>query len=259
METAVCRVPVASIRKEPGHVHEMVSQLLFGEAVQVLDRDGEWLQIRCLYDAYTGWCMRKQLHPVAEALALQQPVQLVGAWMQEVWHCGRPIRVPYGSVLPGLHNERMDWGTMQLTYSGTVLQQGSVPFCKTEILSVAAPFLNTAYLWGGRSAFGIDCSGLVQIIFRFLGIALPRDAADQSRCGQMVGFLQEARCGDLAFFDDADGKIVHVGLLLSNAEILHAAAQVRIDGIDHYGILHSETGERTHRLRLICRYASLAD
>lgn len=260
METAFCRVPVASIRKEPRHEQELVSQLLFGEAVELLDREGEWLLVRCLYDQYKGWCMRNQLQPVPEALALQQPVYLVGEWAQEVG-CGghSTMRVPYGSVLPGLQAGVLQWNDLQFHYNGTVLAQGAVPYTPAAIRAAAEPFLNTAYLWGGRSVFGVDCSGLVQILFRLLGIVLPRDAADQSRCGEPVGFLQETRCGDLAFFDDADGKIVHVGLLLGPAEILHASGQVRIDRIDHQGILHSQTGERTHRLRLIRRCATAFD
>lgn len=253
MNTVVCRVPVASMRQQPRHEQELVSQLLFGEAAEVLDRDGEWLRIRCLYDGYEGWCMRNQLQPVPERLVQQQPLQLVHAWAADVGYAGRPMRVPYGSALPGMQNGVLQWGDLQLQYNGPVLQQGVLPYTAQNIQAIAEPFFHTAYLWGGRSVYGIDCSGLVQMIFRFLGIVLPRDAAQQAQCGIPVGFLQEAQCGDLAFFDNEEGRIVHVGLLLNDAEILHASGQVRIDPIDHFGIINRDTGERTHRLRLIRR------
>jgi cell wall-associated NlpC family hydrolase len=109
-------------------------------------------------------------------------------------------------------------------------------------------------LWGGRSVFGIDCSGLTQAVYKFLNIQLLRDANQQATQGELVNFLQEARCGDLAFFDNEEGQIIHVGILLNNQEILHTSGKVRIDKIDNAGIINAETGERTQNLRIIKRY-----
>jgi cell wall-associated NlpC family hydrolase len=109
-------------------------------------------------------------------------------------------------------------------------------------------------LWGGRSVFGIDCSGFAQAVYEFLNIALLRDAKLQALHGEVVNFLQEARCGDLAFFDDETGEIIHVGILINEKEIIHASGKVRIDKIDNEGIVNTDTGERTHRLRIIKRY-----
>jgi cell wall-associated NlpC family hydrolase len=114
-------------------------------------------------------------------------------------------------------------------------------------------FINTPYLWGGRSVFGADCSGFVQTAFRYLDIHLPRDAAHQALKGETVSLLQEARCGDLAFFDDPEGDIIHVGILLNEASIIHSYGKVRVDAIDNEGIVNTETGNRTHRLRIIKR------
>ena len=124
----------------------------------------------------------------------------------------------------------------------------------TSILGIASVFLNTAYLWGGKSVYGIDCSGFVQSVFKMINIGLPRDADMQSEKGEVVGFLQEARCGDLAFFDDENGKIIHVGILINDEQIIHSSGIVRIDAIDNEGIINGTTKKRTHRLRIIKRF-----
>jgi cell wall-associated NlpC family hydrolase len=123
-----------------------------------------------------------------------------------------------------------------------------------NIRKAALEYLDVPYLWGGKSRCGIDCSGFSQQIFKQFGIRLPRDSYQQAEPGEVVGFLQEAQCGDLAFFDNEEGRITHVGIMLSNQEIIHASGKVRLDKIDHQGIINAETGERTHRLRIIKRY-----
>jgi gamma-D-glutamyl-L-lysine dipeptidyl-peptidase len=128
------------------------------------------------------------------------------------------------------------------------------PFEAENIRQVALQYLDVPYLWGGKSFFGIDCSGFCQQVFRHFGINLPRDAYQQAEKGEVVGFLQEVVCGDLAFFDNEEGRITHVGLMLNTHEIIHASGKVRIDKIDHQGIINSETGVRTHQLRIIKRY-----
>jgi cell wall-associated NlpC family hydrolase len=126
--------------------------------------------------------------------------------------------------------------------------------CTAEALEIVAKqFLGTAYLWGGRTVFGIDCSGFVQMVFKLFNINLPRDAYQQAEVGEDVGFLAEAKTGDLAFFDNEQGKITHVGILLSPQSIIHASAIVRIDPIDQAGIVSSSSGLRTHQLRTIRR------
>ena len=124
------------------------------------------------------------------------------------------------------------------------------------LVALGRPFLGTAYLWGGKSIFGVDCSGFVQQLYKLFGIFLPRDAYQQAEVGELVGFLQEAKLGDLAFFDNDEGRITHVGMLLSDRLIMHASGNVRIDPIDHAGIIHRITGKRTHHLRLIKRVAN---
>jgi cell wall-associated NlpC family hydrolase len=137
--------------------------------------------------------------------------------------------------------------------SGETLS-ATAPFEADHIRSVALQYSDVPYLWGGKSKCGIDCSGFCQQVFKQFGIKLPRDAYQQAGHGEVVGFLLEVQTGDLAFFDNDEGKIIHVGLMLGADEIIHASGKVRIDKIDSQGIINSETGARTHKLRIIKRY-----
>ncbi len=136
----------------------------------------------------------------------------------------------------------------------SVAEQQSQPFESRAIRKVAFTYLDVPYLWGAKSKLGIDCSGFSQQVYKEFGIQLPRDSYQQAEIGEVVGFLQEAKCGDLAFFDNEEGRITHVGIMLSSEEIIHASGKVRIDKIDNQGIINAETGARTHKLRIIKRY-----
>lgn len=253
MNTALCIVPVAPIRKEPRHEAEITSQLLFGEAVELISNHGEWVEIICSYDGYAGFCMRNQLTEVDAVIATQSQVPLVNTWSGIIQVNEAPMHVPFGSALPGLQNGESTWGSYRIRSTSKLVMEGAYVFDEESIRAVGFQFLNTAYLWGGRSVFGADCSGFTQVVMRFFGKHLPRDAAHQSLLGEDVGFLQEARCGDLAFFDNEEGKIIHVGMLLNDREILHSAGRVRIDTIDSAGIINRDTFQRTHQLRFVKR------
>lgn len=253
MNNAVCIVPVAPIRREHRHEAEITSQLLFGEAVELISSHDDWVEVMCVYDGYTGYCMRNQLAEVEEEIALQPQVPLVNTWSGVMMVNEVPMHVPFGSAVPGLLNGEATWGNNRIRSSSKLVMEGAYVFDEESIRQVAFTFLNTAYLWGGRSVFGIDCSGFVQLAMRFFGKKLPRDASNQAMVGEDIGFLQEVRCGDLAFFGDADGAITHTGILLNDHEIIHAAGKVRIDSIDNAGILSKDTGLRSHKLRSIKR------
>ncbi|MPN27215.1 hypothetical protein SDC9_174643 [bioreactor metagenome] len=134
-----------------------------------------------------------------------------------------------------------------------VLQIFPVEINGANILKIATMYLNAPYLWGGKSLLGIDCSGLVQVVFSICGIQLPRDASQQVEKGDLVNFLGEAQQGDLAFFDNEAGNITHVGILLDATRIIHASGWVKIEKIDNHGIISSQTGEYTHKLKVIKR------
>jgi hypothetical protein len=233
----------------------MTSQLLLGESGELLEEAKDFVKLRCLHDGYEGWCQRSQI-VIAEALPGDANSTLfIGDWTDAVLINGAAAHVPMGAPVLGPVKSIIAVGPYQLQYMTTsAWQASSVVPTGEAILAKAWKFLNTPYLWGGRSVFGIDCSGFCQIVFRFFGIPLLRDAYLQATQGEPIGFLQEAKAGDLAFFDNAEGRIVHVGILMNDHEIIHAAGKVRIDKIDNAGIVNSDTGQRTHQLRLIKRY-----
>jgi hypothetical protein len=244
---AVCMVPVAHIRVSPDHRSEMSSQLLFGEKLMITERDKKgWIKISCKADGYEGWCQWAQFREIDAVQYNAKDILLTEDWVNEVNVNGQSMFVPLGSLI--------DQKNQSIKFEGQLWNVTKAKPDAATIQEVAFEFLNTAYLWGGRSVFGIDCSGFAQAVYKFLNIPLLRDAKLQATEGEVVHFLQEARCGDLAFFDDAAGEIVHVGILLNDREIIHASAKVRIDTIDNSGITNVDTGERTHQLRIIKRY-----
>jgi cell wall-associated NlpC family hydrolase len=247
MAEVICVVPVAPIRAEGSHRAEMVSQILFCETATIIHETKDFYQIQMHQDGYEGWCQKLQLQLLPGGASIITN-GYTGNWVNSAVFNGQPIQLPLGTpIVSDAH------ANFELTYTGAILDSANNKPTQAAIEALASKFLGTAYLWGGRTVFGIDCSGFVQMVFKLLNIILPRDAYQQALVGEDVGFLAEARCGDLAFFDNEQGKITHVGILLSPHQIIHASAVVRIDPIDQAGIVSSSTGLRTHQLRTIRR------
>lgn len=234
----------------------MVTQLLFGETMEVISKDGNWRKIRSTFDDYTGWVDKKQIHPLEDAeyaVLENQPVQMSTDLVQIALRAKTEmLPVLIGSVLRGYNGKSFSIAGLDYEFEGNVVTlEHKQP---SMIMQQSYMFLNAPYLWGGRSPFGIDCSGFTQLVFKLCGIRLKRDAYQQAEQGEVVNLLDESLTGDLAFFDNADGKIIHVGIILPGHQIIHASGKVRIDRIDHQGIFNRETGSYSHNLRLIKRF-----
>lgn len=243
------------MRAEPSHKAEMVSQQLFGEKSFILESTADkWVRVQLKYDDYQGWVQLSHLAGIDEEQYVKIDKDITSDWVSEVDYNGHKMFVPMGSSLSAFKNGIAFWRKNSVHYKGAVWNPEEVQITPKLIKQTAYKFLNTSYLWGGKSVFGIDCSGFAQMTYKILNIHLPRDARQQVEEGEVVHFLQEARCGDLAFFDNEEGRIIHVGILLNDHEIIHSAGKVRIDKIDSEGILNLETKERTHKLRIIKRY-----
>jgi len=249
---AVCCVPVSPLRASPSHKSEMISQLLFGEMIEIFEKGEEhWIRVRCLYDQYDGWMTNNH---IAEPPYQSAPIHLTADWSNDILFNGQSMHLSFGSDLRGLVNGQAEWGKHNWSFKGNHLDPQHHRKTEKNVLKIASLFLNTPYLWGGRSVFGLDCSGYTQVVYKSFGLGLSRDSYQQASQGENVGFLQEAKGGDLAFFDNEEGKITHVGILMNEHEIIHASGKVRVDRIDTQGIVNVDTQERTHKLRIIKRY-----
>jgi hypothetical protein len=163
------------------------------------------------------------------------------------------LRLLAGTIIPQIVDNYFYLGETRYKIEGQVHHPNINEF-RSSVADAAMFFMNAPYLWGGRSIFGIDCSGFTQMVFRQFGIRIKRDAWQQAEQGELVGFIQEARVGDLAFFDNEEGRITHVGIMLDNNRIIHASGKVRIDAIDPQGIFNKELNKYTHKLRIVKRF-----
>ncbi len=254
-----CPLSLVPLRLEPSDRSEMVSQLLFGESYQVIDELKGWLLVKVLHDGYEGWMDKKQsLAPeFSQAVSeISGVIHVVAGTTAPAYRAGseNPVILCKGSVLPQLRDKKFSLGGQEYLFESATreIPESAQP---GKILTTAMEYLYTPYLWGGRSPFGIDCSGFTQMVFRLCGIALKRDAALQCQEGEIISFINEAQPGDLAFFENAAGNITHTGILTGTGKIIHASGWVRIDPIDHHGIFNHETGQYTHTLRLVRRIA----
>ncbi|MEO7982736.1 MAG: C40 family peptidase [Bacteroidota bacterium] len=258
MNYAVITVPAAPVRRKPNHRKEMVNQLLFGESVKLLKREGNlWVKVRSLHDGYEGWMTNTLLETVDEEIANSRPPFVSTGMLSPIVACEKSMHIPVGSSLPFFEDlaggGKAKAGTLEYSFKGDFLNRDEQQPSPELVKQLTAPWLNAPYLWGGRTPLGVDCSGFVQVVYKIMGIDLPRDAWQQAQDGKPVKKFSNAMPGDLAFFDNKE-DIVHVGILLGEGQLIHASGKVRIDGIDKKGIINKQTGSPNTRLRAIRRY-----
>jgi len=233
------------VRNQPADASEMVTQLLYGDHFKILEERGKWSRIRIAFDSYEGWVDNRQFLKIDETqyfdLDAEERIYSSDIIEYLIDASGNLTAIPMGAILNSnsLLKNTFDGGSI------TGVKQ------KSDLIKTALLYFNTPYLWGGKTPFGIDCSGLTQMVYMLNGFSLLRDASQQSTQGEPLSFIEESEPGDLAFFDNSDGTITHVGIIMHDNYIIHVNGKVRIDRLDHSGIFNAELKRHTHQLRVI--------
>ncbi|WP_370897600.1 C40 family peptidase [Chryseobacterium gossypii] len=234
MNKGICIVTVAPVRADSSDKAEIVTEILFGESADILEVNKNWTRIKMHYDGYEGWMDTKQIRPVMDEELAKRKVTVVTE--------------DFSSVLM---NDGKTLLSMGSEVEFPVVASRRSHDLRESIALTAKEFLNVPYLWGGKSFFAVDCSGFTQLVYKIHDIKLPRDTYQQAEVGEPLTFVEESQPGDLAFFENDEGKIIHVGIMLENQKIIHASGKVRIDTLDSSGIFNKEMNKHTHRLRVI--------
>ena len=256
MEHGISNLSIIPVRAEPSEKSEMVTQILFGEHFEMREQMVGWTSVKLAYDGYEGWIDTKMITQISgrtlskienNPTAITSDIITIVPVNEE-----QNLMLVAGSTLPVWRPYLKQFSVIRDTYlsTGDVIY-GELKNPREIAIQQALKYFNAPYLWGGRTPFGVDCSGLTQIIYKMIGIYLPRDASEQVNLGTAMSFVDEAEPGDLAFFDDEEGNIIHVGIIWKRNKIIHASGQVRIDNVDQFGIFNVDTQRYTHKMRVM--------
>lgn len=247
MDYGICNLSVVPLRAEASDTSEMVTQVLYGEHFKILESRKNWCRVRLAFDGYEGWLDQKQYFTITEdeysnfdKQQLRLSSDLVDILTTQD---NQLLSICFGSTVSASN-------FLKHQFEGKSVS-GILP--KKHLIETALLYLNSPYLWGGKIPFGIDCSGFTQMVYKLNGYKLLRDAGQQATQGEALSFIEESEPGDLAFFDNEEGKITHVGIIMEDNYIIHAHGKVRIDRLDHSGIFNYDVRNHTHKLRVIKR------
>jgi len=258
MQYGISGLSIIPVRREPSEKSEMITQILYGEHFEVFEHFVGWCRVKIVYDDYEGWIDSKMITPLNDRM-LKRIEYKPFAVSTDIFNIipvnsEQNLMLVAGSTLPCWrpYLKEFSFGKEKYKMEGNAMYNPPKNPRKM-IIDQALKYFNAPYLWGGRSPFGIDCSGFVQVIYKMIGVKMPRDAGQQVHIGTPFSFVEESKPGDLAFFDNDEGEIIHVGIIWARNKIIHASGKVRIDNVDQYGIFNVETRRYSHKLRVMKR------
>ena len=243
MILGICNLSIVPVRIVDSDKSEMINQLIYGDIIEILEEKEKWVKIKSVFDDYIGWIDKKQYFKIDDNITvdLKNPVYCIDLVEFIENNNNELVTIPIGSDISNI-------SLMNHKFEGKTISGKNN---RNSIVNTALLFLNSPYLWGGKTPFGIDCAGFTQMVYKINGYKLSRDAKDQANQGETLSFIEESEAGDLAFFNNDQGDIIHVGIILQNNHIIHASGKVRIDRIDHSGIYNNDLNKHTHSLRYI--------
>ncbi len=252
MSFGICNLNSVALRKEPNSKSEMVSELLFGETFHIIDSESKWFKIVLDFDLYEGWVLKNQIIEINENIyeeILNNNDNISNELVTFVSDKSNSLQtITLGATLPFFKDNQFKILESNYDFDGKTKSQ---ELSKNDIVITSYIYLHTPFLWGGKTPFGIDCSGFTQMVYKINGRALFRDAHQQASQGEVLSFIEESEPGDLAFFDNEDGEIVHVGIILANNYIIHCDGKIRVDRLDQSGIYNVDIKRHTHQLRVM--------
>ncbi len=251
---------VVPVRAEAREGAEQNTQMLFGELCEIMEQQPRWVRIRLESDGQEGWADAKMICPMKpkeyashrKALKTAATVAMPMAYAVSE-NNGQTIPLTAGTKLAGYSNGRFEVLGVGFRIDPGMVITESPDLNEQNLLQTVRFFLNIPYLWGGKNAMGMDCSGFTQVVMSLFGKKLPRNASEQVTCGRMVASLAKVKAGDLVFFDHEDGKISHVGIAIDAARVIHCSGRVKVEKLDETGIFNAEAGLYSHHLVTIRR------
>ncbi len=247
----ICNLSICALRQEADNHSNMTNQVLFGETFEIIEKDKNWSKIKLSYDGFEGFIQNNQYLEISKIIFDEYQTEIYSNELVSVAHNENDrLYILAGAHLPKYHIATFEIDNKSYSYKGEIALSSNP---KTELVEIATSFLNTPFLNGGKSVFGIDASNFVQMVYKLWGYRLPREVDKQSKHGETLSFIMESEAGDLAFFDDEQGNICHVGIVMDNDCIIHSYGRVRIDKLDQTGIYNIDNQKHTHKLRMIKR------